>query len=117
MSTSTLRPWRVTVELPHPEGDGGLVPPDALVLAEAAAAGVSAADLMCAWTSSRVLLPLTVEVPCEADTLSAGWAVARAVGGHDATVEVELAADAGDLVMPLCSAGDLPFPSPLSDRG
>ena len=38
MSTTTPRPYRVTAVLPRPAGDGGLVPPDAQVLAEAAAA-------------------------------------------------------------------------------
>ena len=48
------------------------------------------ADLMTAWTSAKVLLPMTVEVPREADALSVGWAVAGALGGGDcASVEAE----------------------------
>ena len=88
MSTSTLQPYRVTVAVPRPARNGELVPPDAQVLAEAAAAAVAAADLMTAWTSAKVLLSMTVEVPREADALSAGWAVARALGGgHGTSVE------------------------------
>ena len=54
------------------------------MLAEAAAAAVAAADLMTAWTSAKVLLSMTVEVRCEADALSAGWAVARALEAETA---------------------------------
>ena len=38
MDTVALQRYRVTVALPRPAGDGGLVPPGAQVLAEAAAA-------------------------------------------------------------------------------
>ena len=90
MTTATLRPYRLTVALPRPPGNDVLLPADDQVLAEAAAAAVAAADLMTAWTSARVLLSMTVKVPREADALSAGWAVARALGGaHDASVEAE----------------------------
>ena len=43
MATGTLQRYRVTVALPRPADDGALVPPDAQVLAEAAAAAVTAA--------------------------------------------------------------------------
>ena len=43
---------------------------------------------MTAWTSARVVLSMTVEAPCEADALSAGRAVARALGGEDAAAAV-----------------------------
>jgi hypothetical protein len=63
-------------------------PPAAQVLAEAAAAAVAADDLMTAWAAGRTLLSMTVGSQCQADALSAGWAVARALGGTDgATVE------------------------------
>lgn len=43
---------------------------------------------MTPWTSDRALLSMTLEVPCEADALSVGRAVARALDGADAaTVE------------------------------
>jgi hypothetical protein len=64
------------------------VPPDDQVLAEAATAAVAAADLMTAWTSAR-LLSMMVEVPSEAEALSAGWAAARALGSRDASVGAE----------------------------
>ena len=83
MSTTAPRRYRVTVALARPAGDGGLVPPDAQVLAEAAAAAVGADGLMTAWTSARAVLSMTVEAPCEADALSAGRAVARALDGGD----------------------------------
>jgi hypothetical protein len=31
----------------------------------------------------------TVAVSCEVDALTAGWAVARGLGSHDASVEIE----------------------------
>jgi hypothetical protein len=88
MSTDLQRRYRVTVALPRPPGDNALLPPDAQVLAEAPAPAVAAEDLMTAWTSARVLLSMTVEVPCEADALTAGRAVARALG-DDTSVETE----------------------------
>src|ERR1700733_13216031 len=96
MSTVTLRRYRVTVALPRPAGDGGLVPPGAQVLAEAAAAAVAAEDLMTAWTAGKTLLSITVGSQCRSGALSAGWAVARALGGTDgATVEAGQVQDAG----------------------
>ena len=80
----------MTVALPRPLGDGGLVPPAARVLAEAAAPAVAAEDLMTAWTAGTTLLSMTVGSQRQPDALSAGWAVARALGGTDgATVEAE----------------------------
>ena len=73
MATATLRPYRLTVALPHPAGNDVLLPPGAQVTAEAAAAAVAAADLMTAWTSVKVLLSMTVEVRRDADALSTGW--------------------------------------------
>jgi hypothetical protein len=83
MSTVTLQRYRVTVALPRPAGDSALVPPAAQVLAEAAA--VAAEDLMTAWTAGTTLLSMTVGSQCQPDALSAGWAVARALGGTDGT--------------------------------
>ena len=81
MSTVTAQRYRVTVALPRPAGDGALVPPAAQVLAQAAAAAVAAEDLMTAWTAGTTLLSMTVGSQCRPDALSAGWAVARALGG------------------------------------
>lgn len=90
MSTVTLQRYRVAVALPRPAGEGALVPPAAQVLAEAAAAAVAAEDLMTAWTAGTTLLSMTVGSQCQPDALSAGWAVARALGGTDgATVQAE----------------------------
>jgi len=90
MSTVTLQRYRVTVMLPRPPGDGALVPPAAQVLAEAAAAAVAAEDLMTAWTAGTTHLSMTAGSQCQPDALSAGWAVARALGGTDgSTVEAE----------------------------
>ena len=77
MDTIALQRYRVTVALPRPAGDGGLVPPGAQVLAEAAAAAVAAEDLMTAWTAGKTLLSMTVGSQCRSGALSAGWAVAR----------------------------------------
>jgi hypothetical protein len=88
MSTGTLQPYRVTVALPP--GNDALLPPDAQVLAEAAAAAVGADGLMAAWTSAKALLSMEFVSACRADALSAGWAVARALGGGLGTsVEAE----------------------------
>ena len=85
-----LQRYRVTVALPRPAGDGALVPPAAQVLAEAAAAAVAAENLMTAWTAGTTLLSMTVGSQCQPDALSAGWAVARALGATDgSTVQAE----------------------------
>jgi hypothetical protein len=90
MCTVTLQRYRVTVALPRPAGDGALVPPSAQALAGAAAAAVAAEDLMTAWTAGTTLLSMTVVSQCQPDALSAGWAVARALGGTaSSTVEAE----------------------------
>jgi hypothetical protein len=89
MATATLHRYRLTVALPRPPGNDVLLPPDDQVLAEAAAAAVATAGLVTTWTSARVLLSMTVAVSCEVDALTAGWAVARGLGSHDAPVEVE----------------------------
>ncbi|MFZ2043024.1 MAG: hypothetical protein WBF20_10145 [Trebonia sp.] len=90
MSTVTLQRYRVAVALPRPAGEGALVPPAAQVLAEAAAAAGTAEDLMTAWTARTTLLSMTAGSQCQPDALSAGWAVARALGGTDgATVQAE----------------------------
>jgi hypothetical protein len=96
MDTVALQRYRVMVALPSPAGDGGLVPPGAQVLAEAAAAAVGAEDLMTAWTAGKTLPSMTVGSQCRPGAPSAGWAVARALGGMDgATVEAEQVRDAG----------------------
>jgi hypothetical protein len=95
MDTVALQRYRVTVALLRPAGDGGLVPPDSQVVAEAAAAAVAAEDLMTAWTAGKTLLSMTVGSQSRSSALSAGWAVARALGGaDDATVEAEQVRDA-----------------------
>lgn len=91
MSTGKLQPYRVTVALPRTPGDGALVPPDAQVLAEAAVAAIAANDLMTAWTSDRALLPMVIKSPCQAGALSAGRAVAQAMGGGQGATIVTLA--------------------------
>jgi hypothetical protein len=46
---------------------------------------------MTAWAAGTTLLSMTVGAQCQPDALSAGWAVARAVGGTDgSTVQAEL---------------------------
>ena len=95
MDTVALQRYRVTVALPRPAGDSGLVPPGAQVPAEAAAAAAGAEDLMTAWTAAKTLLSMTVGSQCRSGALSAGWAVARALGGTDgATVKAEQVRDA-----------------------
>jgi hypothetical protein len=45
---------------------------------------------MTAWTAGTTLLSMTAGSQCQPDALSAGWAVARALGGTDgSTVEAE----------------------------
>jgi hypothetical protein len=51
---------------------------------------------MIAWTAAKTLLSMTVGSQCRSGAFSAGWAVARALGGtHDAIVEADQVRDAG----------------------
>ena len=77
-----LRRFTVTVTLPRPDGEDVLMPPGAQAAAERAAAAVAADGLLTAWTSARAVLSMVIEAPCQADALTAGAAVVRALGGE-----------------------------------
>ena len=108
-----LRRFTVTVTLPRPDGEDVLMPPGAQAAAERAAAAVAADGLLTAWTSARAVLSMVIVAPCQADALTAGAAVARAlVGERGAAVRARAgnpwfrvgAAQAGLVVLP-----DLPL--------
>ena len=96
LSADAPRPphrFTVTVTLPRPDGEDVLMPPAAQAAAERAAAAVAADGLLTAWTSARAVLSMVIEAPCQADALTAGAAIVRALGGeHGAAVK----ADAGN---------------------
>ena len=83
------RRYRVTVTLARTDGETW---PAALSygLAELAAAAVVADGLRLAGVDSATTLWLVVDLPCRADALAAGVAVARAMGGEGAaSVQVD----------------------------
>ena len=77
-----LRRFTVTVTLPRADGENMLMPPGAQAAAERAAAAVAADGLLTAWTSARAVLSMVIEARCQADALTAGAAVVRALGGE-----------------------------------
>lgn len=84
------RQYEVTVTLPRPEDEDVLRPPNGQATAELAAAMVAANGLLTAWTSRKAVLSMVVTSRCQADALSAGVEVARALGAErGACVEVE----------------------------
>ena len=83
------RRYKVTVTLTR-TGDEILPPALSCGLAELAAAAVVADGLRLAGVDSATTLWLVVDLPCRADALSAGVAVARAMGGEGAaSVQVD----------------------------
>jgi len=90
MSTHFQQCYRVTVTLTRMAREDALLPPDAQAGDKLAATAVTADDLMTAWTSDRAVLSMVIKSPCQAGALSAGKAVARAMGSwQGATVEAE----------------------------
>jgi hypothetical protein len=86
MSTNSRH--QVTVTLPRPAGSDVLVPPGAQAIAERAASAAGAGGLLTVWTARQAVLSMVIDAARETDALSAGWAVARALGGgHGTSVE------------------------------
>lgn len=82
-----LRRFLVTVTLRRSDGDDALLLGGQAV-AELAAAAIVADGLVTAWTCAQSLVSMVVELPCTADALAAGVALARVLGGSDGTASV-----------------------------
>ena len=84
----SMRRYHVTVTLPRPDGGEALVPPEGQVVLELTAAATVAEGLLTAWTSAKSVVSMVVELPCVADALQAGVAVARALLEGDGMASV-----------------------------
>jgi len=102
----------VTVTLPRPDRDEAMLPPEGQAVIELTAAAILADGLLTAWTSTKSVVSMVVELPSVADALEAGVAVARALQGGDGVASVtaepladqggvSLAADTGALLSPI----------------
>jgi len=82
------RRYLVTVTLRRLDGDEAALSAGGQAVAELAAAAVVADGLVTAWTCTQSLVSMVVELPCTADALAAGVALARVLGGGDGTASV-----------------------------
>ncbi len=85
---SPARRYLVTVMLRRSDGNEALLSAGGQAVAELAAAAVVAEGLVTAWTCTQSLVSMIVDLPCTADALSAGVALARVLGGGDGTASV-----------------------------
>lgn len=85
---SPPRRYLVTITLRRSDLDADLSSAGVQAVAELAAAAVVANGLVTAWTCTQSLVSMIVELPCTADALAAGVALARVVGGADGTASV-----------------------------
>lgn len=69
---SPMRRFQVTVTLPWAVGDQPLHPPQGQAVVELAAAAVAAEGLLTAWTRTKSVVSMIVELPSMADALAAG---------------------------------------------
>lgn len=77
----SLRRYQVSVTLPRPGGNDALVLPEGQAVVELTAAAVLAEGLVTAWTGTKSVVSMVVELPSVADALEAGVAVARVLQG------------------------------------
>jgi hypothetical protein len=84
----SMRRYLVTVTLPQLYGDEPLMPPEGQAAIELTAAAIAAEGLLTAWTCTRSVVSMIVEVPSVADALEVGVAVARALHGGDGMASV-----------------------------
>jgi hypothetical protein len=96
-----MRRYLVTVMMRRSDGDDALLSAGELsaggqAFAELAAAAVVADGLVTAWSCTQSLVSMVVELPCTADALAAGVALARVLGGGDGTVSVSAEPVASD---------------------
>lgn len=85
---SPPRRYLVTITLRRSDLDADLSSAGVQAVAELAAAAVVANGLVTAWTCTQSLVSMIVELPCTADALAAGVALAREVGAADGTASV-----------------------------
>ena len=74
----SMRRYHVTVTLPRPDRDEALVPPEGQAVIELTAAAILAEGLLTAWTCTKPVVSMVVQLPSVAHALEAGAAVARA---------------------------------------
>jgi len=96
-----LRRYLVTVTLRRSDADDALLSAGGQAVAELAAAAVVADGLVTAWTCTQSLVSLVVDLPCTADALAAGVALARVLGGPDGTASVTAEPVASDALATL----------------
>lgn len=75
----------MTVTLPRPDRDEVLLPLEGQVVIELTAAAILAEGLLKAWTCTKSVVSMVVELPSVADALEAGVAVARVLQNGDGT--------------------------------
>jgi hypothetical protein len=85
---SPMRRYHVTVALPRPDGDEALPQPAGHALLTLTAAAIAAQGLLTASTCAQSVVSMVVELPCVADALEAGVAVARVLQGGDGMASV-----------------------------
>jgi hypothetical protein len=83
-----MRRYEVTVVLPRLERDEGLLLPAGQAALELAAAAFAAEGLLTAWTRTKSVVSMVVELPCMADALAAGVTVARVLDEGDGMASV-----------------------------
>ena len=93
----------MTVMLRRSDGDDALLAAGGQAIAELAAAAVVADGLVTAWTCTQSLVSMIVELPCTADALAAGVALARVLGGRIETASVSADPVASDSLAALPS--------------
>jgi hypothetical protein len=98
-----LRRYLVTVTLRRSDGDDVLLSADAQAVTELAAAAVVADGLVTAWTCTQSVVSLVVELPCTADALAAGVALARVLGNTAGIASVTAEPVTADSLLTLSS--------------
>lgn len=83
-----MRRYHVTVTLPRLDGNEALVPAEGQAVIELTAAAILAEGLLTAWTSTKSVVSMVVELPSVADALEAGVTVARVLQASDGTASV-----------------------------
>jgi hypothetical protein len=74
--------------LPRPDRDKSLVLPEGQAVIELTAAAILAEGLLTAWTCTKSVVSMVVELPSVAHALEAGVAVARALQSGDGIASV-----------------------------
>jgi hypothetical protein len=83
-----MRRYQVTVTLLRLEEDEALVRPEDQAVMELTAVATVAEGLLTAWTGTKSVVSMIVELPSVADALETGVAVARALHSGDGMAQV-----------------------------